>query len=144
MNIITIPKRKWPLLLHFSGPEVDEIFDTLPDNGDDNDYDTGIERLNAYSSPQTNIAYEVYNFRQTKQKEGESLDTYHTRLRQLARTCEFKDIDKEIKEHVVLTCGRRAVRENLRPDALLKSGRALELSEQQASQVEKATSDVSA
>ncbi|XP_074635909.1 uncharacterized protein LOC141894234 [Acropora palmata] len=126
--------------------EVDEILDTLPDNGD-KDYDTAIERLNAYFSPPTNIAYEVYNFRQTKQK-GESLDSYHTRLRQLAKTCEFSDIDKEFKEHVILTCGSnsprlRAVRENLTLDALLKFGRALQLSEQQASQVEKATSDAS-
>ena len=87
MNIITIPKRKkkrcyFILLIQL---EVDEIFDTLPDNGDDNDYDTAIERLNAYFSPQTNIAYEVYNFRQTKQK-GESLDSNHIRLRQLAQT----------------------------------------------------------
>ena len=108
---------------------------------------TLVGRLNAYFSPQTNIAYEVYNFRQTKQKEVESLDSYHTRLRQLAKTCEH--IDKEIKEHIILTCGsnslrRRALRENLTLDALLKFGRALELSEQQASQVEKATSDVSA
>lgn len=80
---VTIPKRKRALLLHFAGPEVDEIFDTLLDNGDDNDYDTAVERINAYFSPQTNIAYEVYNFRQTKQKEGESLDSYHTQLRQL-------------------------------------------------------------
>jgi len=82
MNV-TIPKRKRALWLHFAGPEVDEIFDTLLDNGDDNDYDTSVERLNAYFSPQTNIAYEVYKFRQTKQKEGESLDSYHTQLRQL-------------------------------------------------------------
>jgi len=96
MNI-TFPKRKRAQLLHFACPEVDEIFDTLPDNGDDNDYDTAVERLNAYFSPHTNIAYEVYNFRQTMQKEGGSLDSYHTRLRQLAKTCEFSDIDKETK-----------------------------------------------
>ena len=57
-------------------------------------------------------------------------------------------IDKEIKEHIIVTCSsnslrRRAVRENITLDALLKFGRALELSEHQASQVEKATSDVS-
>ena len=96
---------------------------SLPDNGDDNDYDTAVEQLNAYFSPQTNIAYEVYNFRQTKQKEGEALDSYHTQLRQLAKTCEFSDIDKEIKEHIILTCGsnslrRRALRENLTLAAL--------------------------
>ena len=101
MNI-TIPKQKRTLLLHFAGPEVDEIFDTLPDNGDNNDYDTAVKRLNAYFSPKTNIAYEVYNFRQTKQKEGESLDSYHTRLRQLAKICKFSDIDKDIQEHIIL------------------------------------------
>lgn len=63
-------------------------------------------------------------------------------------TQQFSDIDKEIKEHIIVTCGsnslrRGAVRENLTLDALLKFARALELSEQQASQVEKATSDVS-
>ena len=55
----------------------------MPDTGDDNDYATAVEKLNGYFSPQTNIAYEVYNFRQTKQKDGELLDSFHTRLRQL-------------------------------------------------------------
>ena len=146
MNM-TVPKRKRALLLHYAGPEVDEIFDTLPDTGDDNDYATAVEKLNGYFSPQKNIAYEVYNFRQTKQKDGESLGSFHTRLRQLAKTCEFGDIDKEIKEHIILTCSsnslrRRALRENLTLEALLKLGRALELSETQARQVEKTESDV--
>ena len=72
MNI-AIPKRKRALLLHYAGPDVDEIFDTLPDTGGDNDYDTAVPKLNEYFSPQVNSTYEVYNFRQTKQKEGESL-----------------------------------------------------------------------
>ena len=146
MNI-TVPKRKRALLLHYAGPEVDEIFDTLQNTGDDSDYATAVEKLNEYFSPQTNIAYEVYNFRQTKQKEGESLDSYHTRLRQLVKTCEFSNIDKEIKERIILACSsnslrRRALRENFTLDALLKLGRALELSEEQARQVEKAAADV--
>ena len=45
MNI-EIPKRKRALLFHYAGAEVDEIFDTLPNNGDANDYDTAVERLN--------------------------------------------------------------------------------------------------
>ena len=83
-----------------AGPDVDEIFDTLLNN----DYDTAIAKLNKYFSPQVNTTYEVYNFRQAKQKEGELLDSYDTRFRQLAKTCEFSDIDKEIKEHIILTC----------------------------------------
>jgi len=76
MNI-TVPKRKRALLLHYAGPEVD-IFDTLPNTGDDSDYATAVKKLNEYFSSQTNIAYEVYNFHQTKQKDGELLDSYHT------------------------------------------------------------------
>jgi len=39
---ITVPKRKRALLLHYAGPDVDEIFDTLPNTGEDNDYDTAV------------------------------------------------------------------------------------------------------
>ena len=145
MNI-TIPKRKRALLLHYAGPDVDEIFDTLPDTGGDNYYDTAFAKLNEYFSPQVNSTYEVYNFRQTKQKEGESLDSYHIPLRQLAKTCGFTNVDKEIKEHIILTCTstslqRRVLRENFVLEALLKHGRALELSEKHAKDVEKTEGD---
>ena len=142
MNI-TIPKRKRALLLlqvqRLTGYLIlGQILAT-----------TVIMPRQLKSSLQKNIAYEGYNFRQTKQKDGESLDNYHTRICQLARTCEFSIIDKEIKEHIILTfssCSlrRRALRENLTLEALLKLGRALELSEKQASQVETETAGVNA
>lgn len=146
---ITIPKRKRALCFPYAGTEVDEIFDTLLDTWNDSDYATAVEKLNEYLSPQKSIAHEVYNFRQTKQKDGESLDNYHTGLRQPARTCEFGNIDKEIKEHIILTFSsrwprRRAVHKNLTLETLLKLGRALELSEEQAGQVEKEAADVNA
>ena len=78
-------KQKRALLLHYGGPEVDEIFDTLEDTGDEKDYKKAVEKLNAHFSPQVNTTFEVYNFRQAKQNEGESLDSFHTRLRTLAR-----------------------------------------------------------
>ena len=141
--------RKRALLLHYAGTEVDEIFDTLSETGTDSDYNKAVEKLNEYFSPQTNVAYEVYNFRQAKQREGESLDTYHTRLRQLTKTYEFTNVDKEITEHITLTCTsnalrRRALRDNHNLENLLKTGRALELSELQARKVEKHESDVNA
>ena len=80
---ITGKKQKRALLLHYAGLSIDEIFDTLENTGEDKDYKTAIDKLSEYLSPQKNIAYEDYNFRQAKQKEGKSLDSYHTRLRQL-------------------------------------------------------------
>lgn len=137
---ITADKRKTALLLHYAGPDVDDIYDTLPTSSNE-DYKTVVEKLNQYFSPQTNVAFEVFNFRQAKQKPDESLDSYHTRLRHLSQTCEFSDPAKEIKDHIILTCTsnslrRRALRDNLDLPNLMKTGRAIELSEKQASQVE--------
>ena len=134
-------KQKRALLLHYSGPEVDEIFDTLEGTGEDKDYKTAVEKLTAHFNPQVNTTYEVYNFRKAKQNEGESLDGFHTRLRTLAKTGEFANADKEIKEQIILSCKsnalrRKALREDLDLTALLKAGRALELSDMQAKEVE--------
>ena len=130
------------MLLHYAGPSVDEIFDTLEDTGDEDDYDKAVEKLNDYFKPKANVTYEVYIFRQAKQKEEETIDSFHTRLRQLSRYCAFPDVDKEIKEQIILNCcsnslRRKALREDLDLEKLLKAGRALELSESQAKEVEK-------
>ena len=133
--------RKHALLLHYSGPEVDEIFDMLEDTGEDKDYKTAIKKLIAHFNPQVNTTYEVYNFRKAQQNKGKSLDSYHTRLRTLVKTCEFTIADKEIKEQIILSyksnaLRRKALREDLDLSALLKAGRALELSETQAKELE--------
>ena len=130
-------KQKRALLLHYSGPEVDEIFDSLEGTGEDKDYKKAVEKLPAHFNPQVNTTYEVYNFRKAQQNEGESFDSFHTRLTTVAKTCEFADADKVIKEQIILSCksnalGRKALREHLDLTALLKAGRALGLSETQA------------
>ena len=149
-------KQKRALLLHYSGPEVDEIFDTLEGTGEDRldfsrflvsglrlsppdeDYKTAVEKLTAHFNPQVSTTQVVLNFRKAQQNEGESLDRFHTSFRTLAKTFEFADADKEIKEQIILSCKsnalrRKALREDLDLTALLKAGRALELSETTAS-----------
>ena len=130
-------KRKRALLLHYSGPEVD----ALEDSGEDKDYKKAVEKLTAHFNPQVNTTYEVYNFRKAQQNEGESFDSFQPRLGTLAKTCEFADADKEIKEQIILSCKsntlrQKALREDLDLTALLKAGRALELSETQAKEKE--------
>ena len=95
-------KRKRARLLHNSGPGVDEIFDTLQDVGEDKDYEKAVEKLTAHFSPRVNVTYEVYNFRQAKQEDGETLYCFHARLRSLAKTCDFANPDKEIKGQIIL------------------------------------------
>ena len=110
-----------------------------------NEYDTAKAQLDTYFCPKRNSNYEVYVFRQTKQQSGETLDQFHTRLRQLAETCEFTHIDREVKIQILHGCTssrmrRRALRDpKLTLSDLLSHGRALEMSETQASGIEKAS-----
>ena len=92
---ISDKKRQRALLLYYAGEEVSEIFDTLPDTGDD--FETAKTKLHVYFGPKKNVEFEIFTFRQAKQNPGETMNSYHSRLRQLATTCEFTDVDKEVK-----------------------------------------------
>ena len=61
-------------------------------------------------------AYEIYVFRRAKQDVNESIDSYCSRLRKLSATCEFTNVDFEIKTQIIQPCTsqrlrRRALRE---------------------------------
>ena len=121
--------RKRALLLHYAG------------TGDENNYKSAVEALTKYFNPRRNKAYEVYKFRQVKQEKKETLDTYHTRLRQLSQTCEFENVDNEIVAQIILSCQsqrlhRRALREIMTLEQLLTIGRSFETSEREADLVE--------
>ena len=126
-------------LLYSAGDEVSDIFETLPDQGEDKEYAKAVTALNAYFQRKVNKTYEIYMFRNATQNSGESLDSYCTRLRRLAQTCEFTNEDEEI--NIVVSClstrlRRRALREDIDLKALLDYGRGLEMSEKQVKGIE--------
>lgn len=96
------------------------------------------EALKPSSLPSFKATYEIYVFRQAKQESNESISAFHTRLRQLAVTCEFADVDRGIKTQIVQSCSSHKLRtkalENLSYTLtqLLDAGRAMELSQKQA------------
>ena len=138
--------RKQALLLHYAGPEIDEIYDTLPvddsaDESEINVYQTTANALTKYFTPKTNTAFKIYNFRQATQGSTETIDTFVTRLRKLAKSCNFADTDREVNNQIVFACHpqslrRQALRDDLPLDKLIAAARALELSEVQATTVE--------
>ena len=140
MNI-TDATQKRVLLLHYAGPDVDDIFETLPDTGEDKDYKKAVECLNTYFVPKVNIVYEEYQFRQAKQRSNENLASYHTRLRQLSKHCGFADVEKEIRTQIVFICTShklrlRALREDLSLTALLEAGRVAEITDRRARDIQ--------
>jgi len=57
---ITHPAKQKALLLHSTGMEVQEIFETLeevPEEKNDNVYKQTVHKLNAYFTPQLNVPY---------------------------------------------------------------------------------------
>lgn len=134
--------RKRALLLYVAGPKVKTISGTLPDIGDEDDYDKAEEQLTAYFAPKKNILYERHIFRQAKQRPNETSDQFYTRLRHLGCTCDFANLDEEIKTQLVGHCKstrlrRKAFRNDLKPEELIKYARALEISDHHAEEVEK-------
>lgn len=75
-------KRKKALLLHYAGDEVFEIYGTLPNTGDENGYEETKKALTDYFKPRVNTEFEVFEFRQMKQLESETVDEFSACLRQ--------------------------------------------------------------
>ena len=95
------PSSKRALLLYQAGPEVHEIFKTLPDTGDEKDFDKAVQALTKHFELGKNRIYQTYMFRQATQQENETIDDYHTPLRQLSKYCEFAGVEFEIKMQIV-------------------------------------------
>ena len=123
MNI-TNAIRKKAMLLHYVGEEVNEIFDTLdvPEATEEEDVFRKAEKaLREYSTPQKNIEFEVYKFRQAKQLSRE-ISAYHTKLKQLAKSCDFYDEKRKIKTQII----QNGISSKLRRKALADPGITLE------------------
>ena len=134
--------RKRALLLYLAGPKVETIFATLSDTGNHDDYDTAEEKLTAYFAPKKNTLYERHVFRKATQRSDETIDQFCTRLRHLGSTCEFDQLDDEIKMQLVENCRsnrirRKAFRDDPNLEDLMKYARALEISDHHSSELEK-------
>ena len=141
---VTEDKQKRALLLYQAGQATQEIFETIPDTGDD--YPTAMTKLTEYFSPKKNIDFEIFQFRQATQQKGETVAQFATRLRKLAAHCEFPDLNKELKSTIIQNCESKRLRrfalreEGLTLEGLLAKARALEASESQAAGIEKSHS----
>ena len=96
--------RQRAILLHCAGSDIQDIAETnLTDTGAD--LNTLVSKFSEYFSSRNNVVFERYEFRQCIQGEDEDIDSWHTRLRMKASTCEFGDqLDSLIRDQVVACC----------------------------------------
>ncbi|CAB3997255.1 Retrovirus-related Pol poly from transposon opus, partial [Paramuricea clavata] len=133
-------KQQRAIFLHLAGPEVQDIFETLEDTG--NDLDTAIAKLTSYFEPQKNIPFERHNFRQTTQLQGETIEQLAIRLKHQVKFCEYGNPNDMIRDQIIEHCSSSRLRRRLlrEPELILEKtveiGRSFEASERQASQIE--------
>ena len=143
---ITKDEQKRALLLHISGSEVQDIFETFEDQG--TTYQHALTKLSAYFKPKKNISYERHVFHKAQQNNEETIDNYIVRLTKLALSCEFTDKTEMIRDQVVNSCNSSKLRkklleeETLTLDKVKTISRTFELSETHSKRMEtKSTSD---
>ena len=136
---ITQDIQKRAVLLHSSGKRVREIFSTLANTG--TSYEDACNSLDGYFSPKKNTIYERWVFRNTKQAPEESVFSYVTKLRKLGETCEYTDLEEEVRDQFVCSCINTKLREkflrteNLSLAKILELGTLYENSKLQATEI---------
>ena len=131
---VTDATQKRALLLYQAGQDTQDIFDTLADTGEANNYKKAMDKLDEYFTPRKNVDYEIFKFRTAMQLPNETVDQFATRLRKLAQTCSFTDPDVEVKSSIIQYCTSKRRRRSafLETDVslanLLAKARALEAS----------------
>ena len=110
--------QKKALLLHFAGPDTQDIYDTLGPHpaevAADDDFEKAVKRLNGHFCPKRNVAYERHVFRKIKQESSETFDQFLTKLRQQAVYCEFGiGEDDQIRDQIIDQCQSSHLRRKL-------------------------------
>ena len=142
---ITSAKRQRALLLHFGGEDLQDVFETLDNTGTVDEIKPALDALTAYFTPKKNTVYEAIIFRDAVQEENETIDQFCTRLRKLAKKCDFADCDREIQIQILAKCRsdylrKRALEKERSLSNLLELARTTELAESRAKQISNATS----
>ncbi|XP_068222087.1 uncharacterized protein [Palaemon carinicauda] len=103
------------LLLHTAGKEVREVFKKLKPTDDTSE--AAIEILTTYFASQVNKFFERYQFTvQAYQKEIESLDAFVAKLKNLAVSCEFLELENVIIDQFIAPCTSQELRKQLLQD----------------------------
>ncbi|XP_062542458.1 uncharacterized protein K02A2.6-like [Armigeres subalbatus] len=132
VNSVALASRKRSYLLHYAGPAVQDIFyeleghDAAAPMGSDI-YREAIKLLDNYFAPMASIPYDRFVFRSIRQKEGETVDQFASRLREQGRLCDYGDaLDMRITEQIFDHCRSEELREVILKKKLMTVNDTLE------------------
>jgi len=130
---VTTDNQQKALLLHCGGEDLRELYQTLPPLADGavgedaTEYLKVCTSLNTYFIPRQNKRYERHIFRSCAQEKNEPTSQYITRLRKLAKTCQFHDSNDEIVDQVIEKCSSSKLRKRLLKEQDLTLDKLLEI-----------------
>jgi len=102
-SVIRDNARQKAIMLHLLGPETERIFDTL--TPEDDTYEKAMQILNEHFKQKKNVPFEISVFHKASQKQGESMEQFVTRLRQLSLHCEYAaTLNEQIRDQIIATC----------------------------------------
>ena len=127
-----VKQRRRALLLHHAGPDVQDIFFTLAETGENTDYNAAVRALNAYFVPKVNTAYARHQFRLLTPNKGETMRQFATSLCHGIKDCGYGDeSDNQIRDELLAKCTSDYIRRKLLEEGpTLTLARALEIGEQ--------------
>ena len=105
--------KKVSTLLHVAGEDAIDFFNTI-ENGHQKNLDEVLLEFEHHCCPKKNETVERYKFNCRNQREGESVSSFVTQLKMLAKTCEFGDLrDSLIRDRIVCGILSTNIREKL-------------------------------
>ena len=98
------------MLISCASDETLTIVNALPysNDGDRNKLSKVLKLLEEFCLAEENVMYERHTFYRRKQEEDESVESFITAIRTLARTCDFKENGVDFSEQMIrdrLVCG---------------------------------------
>ena len=101
-------QRRRALMLHLAGPDVQDLFLTLPNTADVKDY------RKAYFAPKVDSTYARHCFRQLVQEPGETIRPFATRLRRASKDCDYgEDTGNQIRDGILCKCTSTCIKRKL-------------------------------
>ena len=128
INVSTVEQKR-NIVLHLLGPEVQDIVDTLPDaEGDGDDYQKLVKKLEKHFTPQSNPVVERHAFNMMEY-EGGRVEEYVAKLKAQARKCGFEEAEKQqlIRDKLVVSCPSSKVKEQMLKEENLTLTRAIQI-----------------
>ena len=115
-NGITTAAKKTSAFLAVIGPDTFKLLESLlsPENPEDKSFTELVETLTKHYSPEPSVIVERYKFYSRQRKPGESVATYISELRRLAKSCKFDgNLSEMLRDRLVCGIGDGSIQRRL-------------------------------